>query len=113
MNDSFAHTTTRSSEPKCGLVSFCMKYPKSRINCKCAQSGAWMELSLARGRGLRRAAQLLLLLLALPLASPSPASRPLIYFHDSFWGRDFVHRNYSFEVRRRQGASPQRLLLLP
>ena len=26
--------------------------------------------------------------------------RPLILFHDNFFGRDFVHREYAFEARR-------------
>jgi hypothetical protein len=29
--------------------------------------------------------------------------RPLILFHDSFFGRDFVHREYAFEARRPRG----------
>jgi len=55
---------------------------------------------------------LLALLLRLPLhaasggyrSSPS-AARPLIFFHDSFWGRDFVHRNYSFQVGNKPAKS--------
>jgi len=27
------------------------------------------------------------------------AYRPLILFHDSFFGREFVHREYAFEAR--------------
>ena len=54
----------------------------------------------------------LCLLACSPSVSPasskpgSPAARPLIYFHDNYWHRDFVSRNYSFEVSCLSQALP-------